>query len=145
MYRGGNEWCVWFPRHSREQNSRLAKEKKVSGGDWKEILPESLNHNLSSLCPSILRPKNHRCFHFLSFQRSFTRFFFSDKFLFRASVALHLPADWEFSKLGRPLCREFWTIIFRSCSMTFQNLFAMLFMIYYPQYFQNTFHDLRTV
>ena len=78
--------------------------------------------------------KNHRCFHFLSFQRSFTRFFFSDKFLFRASVALHLPADWEFSKLGRPLCREFWTIIFRSFSMTFRNLFAMLFLIYYPQY-----------
>ena len=84
----------FLSRVAGTQNSGLAKERKVFGGDWKEILPESSTHNLSSLCPSILRPKHllsefcqdPKIFHtlFLLRQISFSSFFSPGKFLFQA-------------------------------------------------------------
>ena len=156
----------FLSRVAAAQNSRLAKERKVFGGDWKEILPESSTHNLSSLCPSILRPKHllsefcqdPKIFHtlFLLRQISFSSFFSPGKFLFQAffsnkflSHAFSFPTNFFFEQVLRSIChqignfpslgahcRQFYTMIFR--------IFSMIFRII-PQWFlESTFDDFMT-
>ena len=91
-------------------------------------------HNLSSLCPSILKSINSQIFHRL--------FIFPTNILFVASVALHLPPDWEFSKLGRPLAavldHHFYQL-FHDSQNTFNNLYDLF------HDFHNALHNFHDI